>query len=480
MTPRTIYQKIVDAHTVKRIDESTVLLYCDVHFANEYTSPQAFAGVRSRGLAAASPDSHLCVVDHIIPSKDEAPRRIYDASSLRQAEALEENCRHFGIDAFYGPNDPRQGVEHVVMDEQGLVRPGMVVICGDSHTTTHGALGALGFGIGTSEIEHILATQTLVYRLAPSMRIRVTGRLRCGATPKDLALYILKTISASGALGMVVEYMGDGIEALPVDGRFTLCNQTVEAGARGALIAPDEKTIKWVLAHSPDISGDVKEAALAYWRTLKSDDGAQYEATVEIDASEVRPMSTWGTSPDQACALEAPIPAPESFEDPADRMAAERALAYQGLEAGKTLGGTPINHVYIGSCTNARLSDLRAAANVLKGRHLADGVTGWVVPGSMSVRREAEAEGLDRIFKDAGFEWRKSGCALCLAMNDDVLAEGMRCASTTNRNFEGRQGRGSRTHLTSPETAAASAVLGVLASKEMLFEREGRADDEDN
>lgn len=466
--PKTLYQKIVDAHTVKMIDAGTVLLYCDVHFANEYTSPQAFAGLIERGIRVASPESHLCVVDHIIPTKDENPRRIVDAASLKQARTLEANCRHFSIDAFYGPDDPDQGIEHVVMDELGLVRPGMVVICGDSHTTTHGALGALGFGIGTSEIEHILATQTLVYRLAKTMKIDVRNCLSSDATAKDLALFVLRTISARGALGAVVEYTGEGISALSIEERMTLCNLTVEAGARGAIIAPDEKTIDWVLAHAINLSADEKSAAVAYWHTLRSDPDAHYDVQVQIDAQKVRPMITWGTSPDQAVFLDESIPAPDSFANPIDREAAIRALAYQGLNAGERLCDTRVDFVFIGSCTNARLTDLASAAALLKGRRLAAGVCGVVVPGSMRVRRAAETLGIDRIFKDAGFEWRKSGCSLCLAMNDDVLQSGKRCASTTNRNFEGRQGRGARTHLVSPQTAVASGVLGRFATADDL------------
>ena len=468
--PRTLCQKIIDAHTVKRIDDQTVLLYCDAHFANEYTSPQAFAGVRARGIPVAVPDAHLCVVDHIIPSEDVSPRVIHDHASLVQAETLEANCRHFGIDAFYGPNDPDQGVEHVLMDEQGLVRPGMVVICGDSHTTTHGALGALGFGIGTSEIEHILATQTLVYRLPGHMRIVIRGRLPETATAKDLALTVLRTISARGALGRVVEYAGEAVEALPMEGRFTLCNLTVEAGARGALIAPDEKALQWVKAHAAGLTEEDFMAMASCAKTLKSDPDAKWDQVVEIDASQVRPMTTWGTSPDQATAIDEPIPDPERFTDPIAREAGKRGLEYQGLEPGRRMAGVPIQHVFIGSCTNARLSDLRAAAAILKGRKVHAGVRAQVMPGSMRVRREAEAEGLDRIFKDAGFEWRKSGCTLCLAMNGDILGEGVRCASTTNRNFEGRQGRGARTHLVSPETAAASAIMGVITDPNTLRE----------
>lgn len=425
---RTLYRKILDKHVVRAIDANTVLLYVDLHFANEYTSPQAFAGLVERGVKAPVPDAHLCVVDHIIPSADVTPRVIADAASLRQAETLEANCRRNGIDAFYGANDPHQGIEHVVVAEQGLVRPGMVVICGDSHTTTHGALGALGFGIGTSEIEHILATQTLVYRLAKTMLIRIDGVLPEGSTAKDLALTVLRTISARGALGHVVEYQGSAVDALSIEGRMTLCNLTVEAGARGALIAPDE--------------------------------GAVYDRTVTIDASSVRPMVTWGTSPDQCTAIDEPIPEPESFADPIARAAARRGLAYQGLEPGMTMEDVPVQHVFIGSCTNARLADLRAAAGILRGRHVAPGVRAQVVPGSMEVRRQAEEEGIAQIFRDAGFEWRKSGCSLCLCMNDDILEAGVRCASTTNRNFEGRQGRGARTHLVSPQMAAAAAVTG--------------------
>ena len=409
--PRTLYEKIVDAHTVKRIDANTVLLYCDAHFANEYTSPQAFAGLAARGRKALVPDAHLCVVDHIIPSDDVTPRVIYDEASLIQAKTLEKNCRENGIAAFYGANDPDQGVEHVLMDEQGLVRPGMVVICGDSHTTTHGALGALG---------------------------------------------------------LVVEYTGSAVAALPMEGRMTLCNLTVEAGARGALIAPDEKAFTWVKEHAAPYSDEDDCAMRAYAADLHTDDGAHFDKEVTLDASAVEPMTTWGTSPDQAVPLTGTIPAPESFADIVDQTAARRGLAYQGLKVGDKIAGTPIQHVFIGSCTNARLSDLKAAAAILKGRHVAPGVRAQVMPGSMRVRREAEALGIAQIFKDAGFEWRKSGCTLCLSMNGDILSEGVRCASTTNRNFEGRQGRGARTHLVSPETAAASAVTGVLTDPRTL------------
>lgn len=459
---RTLYQKIVDEHTIKRIDAQTVLLYCDVHFANEYTSPQAFAGLSSRKLPATVPDAHLCVVDHIIPSTDESPRRITDLDSFVQAQTLEANCRKFGIRAFYGPNDPNQGVEHVVMDEQGLVRPGMVVICGDSHTTTHGALGALGFGIGTSEIEHLLATQTLVYRMAGTLRISIAGQLPAGTEPKDLALAVLRRISARGALGKVVEYCGSAVDALTIEGRMTLCNLTVEAGARGALIAPDDKALEWVKNHAAGLSDEDFSAMAAYAKELRSDPGAKFDAEIQLNADDTAPMVTWGTSPEQSVAIDEVIPDPNAFTDEIERSAALRGLAYQGLPAGRRMAGVPIQHVFIGSCTNGRISDLRAAAAILKGRKVHPSVCAQVMPGSMAVRRQAEMEGLDTIFKEAGFQWRKSGCSLCLAMNGDMLADGVRCASTTNRNFEGRQGRGARTHLVSPTTAAASAVAGVI------------------
>lgn len=472
MPAQTLYEKIVRSHTVKTIDNDTVLLYVDAHFANEYTSPQAFAGLVDRDIGVFSPDSHLCVVDHIIPSADVSPRVIVDEASAIQASNLEKNCSRYGIKAFYGANDPYQGVEHVLMDEQGLVRPGMVVICGDSHTTTHGALGALAFGIGTSEIEHILATQTLVYRLAKTMLVKIDGQLPSGATPKDLALMVMRTLSARGALGHVVEYQGSAVDTLDIEGRMTLCNMTVEAGARGALIAPDAKSVEWVKNHALGMSDDQWSQANAYWKTLKSDSDATFDAVYEIDASTLSPMITWGTSPDQVVAIDEAIPMSESFADVQDKEAAKRALAYQCLEAGKCLEGTKIEHVFIGSCTNARLSDLMGAAEILKGRKVASHVRAQVVPGSMWVRRQAEALGLDKIFKDAGFEWRKSGCSLCLAMNDDVLDAGVRCVSTTNRNFEGRQGRGSHTHLGSPQMAAAAAVMGVICDWRELAKKE--------
>lgn len=461
---KTLYAKLVDSHTVNRIDSNTVLLYCDVHFANEYTSPQAFSGLKNRRLSALVPDAHLCVVDHILPTHDESPRRIYDEASLKQALNLEKNCKDLGIDAFYGPESPYQGVEHVVMEEQGLVRPGMVVICGDSHTVTHGALGALSFGIGTSEIEHILASQTLVYRTAKTMRIRIDGTLPKGTFAKDLALDVLRRISARGALGAVVEYTGDAVKALPIEERMVLCNLTVEVGARGALIAPDDKALAWVREHATaeTLSDEEFKAMSDYAKTLCSDANAVFDREYSFDASKLEPMVTWGTSPDQATTITGIVPTPESFTEEVDRAAAVRAQNYQDIRPGMKLEGLKIDHVFIGSCTNARLCDLQTAAEVVKGHKVAPGVRAQISPGSMTVRRQAESLGLDKIFKDAGFEWRKSGCSLCLAMNDDILTAGTRCASTTNRNFEGRQGRDSHTHLVSPAMAAAAAITGKL------------------
>jgi 3-isopropylmalate/(R)-2-methylmalate dehydratase large subunit len=459
---QTLYDKILSTHTVKRIDDDTILLYADVHFMNEYTSPQAFSGLREKHREVIQPDAHLCVVDHIIPTADVKPRVIIDEASARQAQYLEENCDHFGIAAFYGANDPGQGIEHVVMVEQGLVRPGMVVICGDSHTTTHGALGTLGFGIGTSEIEHILATQTLVYRLAKTMRIHVTGTLPEAVTSKDLALAIIRKISARGARGHVVEYTGPVIEALSVEARMTLCNLTVEAGARGAMIAPDEKTIEYVLHRAHDLKGELKEQALAAWKELYSDEDAEFDRVVEFDATNLEPYVTWGTSPDQCMGISEVIPTVESIEDPIAKAAAARALGYMGLSEGQSMKDLPIDHVFVGSCTNSRMEDLRIIAEIVKGKKVAANVRAQIVPGSTTLRRQCEAEGLADIFKAAGFEWRNSGCSLCLAMNDDVLASGKRCVSTTNRNFEGRQGRGSRTHLVSPAMAAHAALAGRI------------------
>ncbi|MDR6536297.1 3-isopropylmalate dehydratase large subunit [Variovorax soli] len=461
--PATLYRKLVDSHTVAQLDAQNVLLFCDLHLMNEYTSPQAFAGLQEQGRGVAMPGQNVATVSHIIPTHPARYRVIQDPASALQASSLKRHCQRHDI-ALFDTNDALQGIEHIIAPEHGMVRPGMVVICGDSHTTTYGALGALGFGIGTSEVEHVLATQTLVYRLAQDMRIRVDGRLSAGTTAKDLVLMIISRIGAQGARGFVVEFCGEAIEALSVEARFTLCNMAVEAGARGALVAPDQKAIDYVLARAPDIDGLERERALAHWATLRSDECARFDAEHCFDATQVAPYVTWGTSPDQAVAIDGVVPGAEG----AQRTSVERAQRYTGLASGTPLEGLPVQHVFIGSCTNGRIEDLRAVAQVVKGRHVAPGVRAMVVPGSGAVRAQAEAEGIATLLVRAGFEWRQPGCSMCLAMNDDVLAPGARCASTTNRNFEGRQGRGAITHLMSPAMAAAAALTGRITDVRKL------------
>ncbi|MFZ2989488.1 MAG: 3-isopropylmalate dehydratase large subunit [Ideonella sp.] len=465
--PLTLYCKLVQSHTVATLDAQNVLLFCDLHLMNEYTSPQAFAGLHAQGRAVAMPGHNMAVVSHIIPTHPGLPRLIADGPSALQASNLAANCQRHGIPLF-GTQDRRQGIEHVLAPELGMIRPGMVVICGDSHTTTYGALGALGFGIGTSEVEHVLATQTLVYRLAQDMRIRVDGQLPAGSTAKDLILMIIGRIGAQGARGFVVEFCGPAIDALSVEARFTLCNMAVEAGARGALIAPDARATDYVLAHAADIRGPARTAAQQHWQNLHSDAGACFEVEHQFDASDLVPQVSWGTSPDQVLPITGRVPQPEQLPDGPQRRSAEQALRYTRLAAGAALAGTPIQHVFIGSCTNGRIEDLRAAAAVLRGRQVAAGVRVMVVPGSGTVKAQAEAEGLAAVFTQAGAEWRQPGCSMCLAMNDDVLADGVRCASTTNRNFEGRQGRGAITHLMSPAMAAAAAVTGCITDVRQL------------
>ena len=464
--PRTLYRKLVDAHTVTALDDEHVLLFCDLHLMNEYTSPQAFAGLHERGLPVAMPGHNVATVSHVIPTHAVGRRTIADPAAALQASHLARNCRRHGI-ALFDTNDALQGIEHIVAPEHGMIRPGMVAICGDSHTTTYGALGALGFGIGTSEVEHLLATQTLVYRLAGDLRIRVDGPLPFGTTAKDLVLTIIGRIGAQGARGYAVEFCGTTIDALSIEARFTLCNMAVEAGARGALIAPDAKAIDYVLARATDIDGSMRDGAIAAWTDLRSDDDALFDVEHVFDAADIAPTVTWGTSPDQAIAIDRTIPCIDGTD---------AALRYTGLAAGRSMEGVPIQHVFIGSCTNGRIEDLRAAADVVRGRVVAAGVRAMVVPGSGTVKAQAEAEGLADVFVAAGFEWRKPGCSMCLAMNDDVLADGVRCASTTNRNFEGRQGRGSITHLMSPAMAAAAAVTGAITDVRRLRPvAEGRA-----
>lgn len=458
MVARTLYQKLVDSHTVARIDDQHVLLYADFHIMNEYTSPQAFGGLAARGAAVHRPEQQMGVVDHVIPTHPDpvAKRTIRIEAAAAQAANFTRNCDRHGIHLF-DVTDPAQGIEHVVAPEIGLIRPGMVVLCGDSHTTTYGALGALGFGIGTSEVEHVLATQTLVYRVCGNMRITINGKLPFGTTSKDVIMYVVAQIGAQGARGLAVEFDGSTIAGLSAEARMTICNMTVESGARAALIAPDATTFDYVKTHAADIPAEMFEQAVVSWRELKSDAGAVFDQHFIFDAADIGPYVTWGTSPDQAIAIDERIPTAEILGTDAIK-----ALDYIGLAPGASLEGTPIDRVFIGSCTNARIEDLRLAADVIRGRKVASTVRAMVIPGSGRVREQAEAEGLARVFIDAGFEWRQPGCSMCLAMNDDFLEIGERCASTTNRNFEGRQGRGGLTHLMSPAMAAAAAIAGHI------------------
>lgn len=463
MPGMTLYDKLVASHEVARIDAEHVLLYVDLHIMNEYTSPQAFSGLAARGRDVLRPGQQMAVVDHIIPTHPvpSALRVIADDASSRQALNLKRNCDTQHI-ALFDTTDPLQGIEHVIAPEHGMILPGMVVLCGDSHTTTYGALGALGFGIGTSEVEHILATQTLAYRVARNMRIRIGGALPAHVSAKDLVIYLVHRIGAQGARGHAVEFCGEAVAALSAEARMTLCNMTVEAGARAALIAPDAVTDAYVTAHAPQLRGALLDEARAWWATLRSDDDARFDVEHAFDASRIAPFVTWGTSPDQAMPVDGAVPDPRDEPDALARLALEKAMDYIGLAAGAPIAGVPIDRVFIGSCTNGRIEDLRVVADLARGKQVAAGVRAMVVPGSGAVRAQAEAEGLAADLIAAGFEWRQPGCSMCLAMNDDVLRPGERCASTTNRNFEGRQGRAGRTHLMSPAMAAAAALAGRI------------------
>jgi len=469
MSQRTLYKKLVDSHTIARLDEQHVLLYADLHIMNEYTSPQAFSSLREKKRRVLRPQQQLAVVSHIIPTHpvSVANRIIVDPPSALQASNLKRNCRDFGIKLF-DTNHEEQGIEHIIAPEHGWIRPGMVVLCGDSHTTTYGALGALGFGVGTSEVEHILATQTLVYRLAQDMHIKVDGALPMGTSVKDLILLIIARIGAQGARGFAVEFSGSTIATLSAEARMTLCNMAVEAGARAALIRPDQTTFAYVREKAREMSDADFRQALGDWQNLFSDEDAAFDVEHVFSAQEVTPFVTWGTSPDQAIAVSAAIPDPAQAADEHAGTTISQALQYMGLSAGESLLGLPVDRVFIGSCTNGRIEDLRIAAALVDGRKVASTVRAMVVPGSGAVRRQAEQEGLAKIFIDAGFEWRQPGCSMCLAMNDDVLAPGERCASTTNRNFEGRQGRGGRTHLMSPAMATAAALSGCISDVRTL------------
>ena len=462
MTARTLYDKHIDSHTVCPLDDQGhVLLYIDRQVINEYTSPQAFSGLREARRGVWRPGTALAVVDHVNPTTPKRIAAMPDAGGARQVSYLAENCRDFGIELL-DILDKRQGIEHVIAPEQGFILPGMVIAAGDSHTTTYGALGAFGFGIGTSEIEHLLASQTLVYKRLKTMRVTVEGGLAPGLTSKDVIMALIGKIGASGATGFAIEFRGSTIDVLSVEARMTICNMAVEAGARGAFMAPDEKVFAYLKGKPRAPQGQLWEQAVLAWRELHTDAGAVFDREVQLDAGTLEPMVTWGTSPDQAAPIGARVPDPLDVSDLILRQDMRRALNYMGLEAGMPLSDIVISHAFIGSCTNARIEDLRDAASVVRGKHVAEHVRAMIVPGSTEVRDQAEAEGLAAIFIDAGFEWRQSGCSMCLAMNDDVLAPGDRCASSTNRNFEGRQGAGARTHLMSPAMVAAAAITGRL------------------
>ncbi|HEX4889997.1 MAG TPA: 3-isopropylmalate dehydratase large subunit [Alphaproteobacteria bacterium] len=459
--PSTLYDKIWQAHLVNQQADGTCLIYIDRHLVHEVTSPQAFEGLRMAGRKVRRPEATLAMADHNVPTTDRA-KGIEDEESRIQVETLEENCAAFGVE-YLSVSDIRQGIVHIVGPEQGMTQPGMTIVCGDSHTATHGAFGALAFGIGTSEVEHVLATQTLIQAPAKNMRVTVNGTLSAGCTAKDIVLAIIGKIGTAGGTGHVIEFAGDAIRALSMEGRMTVCNMTIEAGARAGLIAPDETTFDYVRGKPRAPKGGQWELAVNYWRTLVSDAGAHFDREVTLDAASIAPQVTWGTSPEDVLPITGKVPDPAAEPDAARRASMLRALDYMGLTAGTPLQEVKIDRVFIGSCTNGRIEDLRAAAKVAKGRKVAKHVGAMVVPGSGLVKEQAEHEGLDKIFIEAGFEWREPGCSMCLAMNADKLEPGERCASTSNRNFEGRQGRGGRTHLVSPAMAVAAAVTGRLA-----------------
>ncbi len=461
-SPLTMADKVWDRHLVRSVEGEPDLLYIDLHLVHEVTSPQAFEGLRLEGRAVRRPDLTVATMDHNVPTTG-LDQPIGDPISAKQMEVLRANCEQYGI-RLYAMGDPHQGIVHIIGPELGLTQPGMTVVCGDSHTSTHGAFGALAFGIGTSEVEHVLATQTLAQPRPESMAVTVEGDLPPGVSAKDLVLAIIGRIGTGGGIGHVIEYRGSAIRSLSMEGRMTVCNMSIEAGARAGMVAPDETTFSYLQGRDHAPKGHAWERALDDWRTLGSDQGASFNKEVQIDAASLTPYVTWGTNPGQVIPMDASVPGPDSFDDPSAREAAGRALAYMDLQAGTPLRDVRVDTVFIGSCTNGRIEDLRAAAGVLEGRKVSSSVRALVVPGSGQVKVQAEAEGLDRIFTAAGFEWRDPGCSMCLAMNPDKLAPGERSASTSNRNFEGRQGRGGRTHLVSPAVAAATAVAGHFAA----------------
>ena len=466
-TPKTLYDKIWDAHVAHEADDGTCLLYIDRHLVHEVTSPQAFEGLRLAGRSVRAPEKTIAVPDHNVPTTIDRESGIDNEESRIQVEALDKNALDFGVH-YYPVSDIRQGIVHIVGPEQGWTLPGMTVVCGDSHTATHGAFGALAHGIGTSEVEHVLATQTLIQKKSKNMKVEIKGKLRPGVTAKDITLSVIGATGTAGGTGYVIEYCGEAIRDLSMEGRMTVCNMAIEGGARAGLIAPDEKTFEYCKGRPHAPKGAAWEQAVEYWKSLFTDDGAHFDNVIEIDGEDIAPVVTWGTSPEDVLPITDSVPAPESFQG-GKVEAVKRSLDYMGLSAGQKLTDIKIDTVFIGSCTNGRIEDLRAAAKILEGKKVKDGMRAMVVPGSGLVRAQAEEEGLADIFKDAGFEWRLAGCSMCLAMNPDQLSEGERCASTSNRNFEGRQGYKGRTHLVSPAMAAAAAVTGYLTDvREMI------------
>ncbi len=458
--PRTLYDKIFDDHVVDRQDDGTCLLYIDRHLVHEVTSPQAFEGLRMTGRKVRHPEKTLAVVDHNVPTSPDRLRGINKSEESRiQIAALAKNAADFGVE-YYSETDRRQGIVHIIGPEQGFTLPGMTIVCGDSHTSTHGAFGALAHGIGTSEVEHVLATQTLIQKKAKNMLVQVDGQLPPGVTAKDIILAIIGEIGTAGGTGYVIEYAGEAIRALSMEGRMTVCNMSIEGGARAGLIAPDETTFAYVKDKPRAPTGKAWDMALDYWKTLKSDEGAHFDRVIRLDAAKLPPIVTWGSSPEDVAAVTGTVPDPELIEDENKRNSKKRALDYMGLVPGTKMMDIAIDRVFIGSCTNGRIEDLRAAADVARGRKVAPTVSAMIVPGSGLVKEQAEAEGLDKVFIEAGFDWREPGCSMCLAMNDDRLNPYERCASTSNRNFEGRQGFKGRTHLVSPAMAAAAAIAG--------------------
>jgi 3-isopropylmalate/(R)-2-methylmalate dehydratase large subunit len=464
--PKTLFDKIWENHLVHRQDDGTCLIYIDRHLVHEVTSPQAFEGLRNAGRKVHRPHATLAVADHNVPTTDRS-KGITEEESRIQVETLEQNCRDFGV-PYFSMDDIRQGIVHIIGPEQGLTQPGMTIVCGDSHTATHGAFGALAFGIGTSEVEHVLATQTLIQRPAKNMLIQVNGSLGLGVTAKDIVLAIIGKIGTAGGTGYVIEYAGDAIRGLSMEGRMTVCNMSIEGGARAGLIAPDQVTFDYLKGRPMAPKAGAYEQAVAYWKTLPSDPGAKYDAEIKLSTADIAPQVTWGTSPEDVLPITGKVPNPGDVADEDKRRAMERALDYMGLKPGTKLTDVAIDRVFIGSCTNGRIEDLREVAKIAKGKKVASSVNAMVVPGSGLVKQQAEAEGLDKILVEAGFEWREPGCSMCLAMNPDKLKPGERCASTSNRNFEGRQGRGGRPQLLCPALAAAAAITGKLADVRQL------------